>query len=155
MPALKRELNSRFFDTSGISPTRVAYLVLLDSETEINKGRYDHRWVFLESEDWYSRAYTRSTTDAPRGLIAPERIHSSRHDNHRCQVLTKDAAINFIDDFLLTPSPSLTSKLQRASLKTQDWESRLKAIAKNGVICIESEAKKAEMITICASAERY
>ena len=152
VPVLKRELNQRRWDTSGISPSRVAYVVLLDSETNISKGTRDHRWVFLETEDWFSRAYARSTTDKPEGLKAPNRIHSSRHVDHPCNVLTKDAAINFIDDFLLTPAASLNSKRRNAETSKKDWESRLKLIAERNSVCIEPDPKKAEIITICAGA---
>ena len=155
IPILKQELNQRRWDTSGISPTRVAYVVLLDSDTSINKGTRDHRWVFLETEDWFTRAYARSTTDRPAGLKAPNRIHSSRHHEHPCKVLTKDAAINFIDDFLLTPAASLDAKRRNAEDSKKDWESRLKLIAERNSVCIEPDPKKAEIITICAGAREY
>lgn len=155
VPVLKQELNQRRWDTSGIAPTRVAYLVLLDSDTNIKKHTRDHRWVFLESEDWFSRAYARSTTDWPVGLPAPERIHSSRHSDHRCNVLTADAAINFIDDFLLTPAASLDSKRRDAENSKKDWESRLRLIAERNSVCIEPDLKKAEIISICAGAREY
>lgn len=153
--ALKRELNNRRWDASGVEAKRIAYLVLLDSETGINKGRLDHRWVFIESEDWYSNAFTRSTTDSPRGLKAPQRIHSGRHAGHQCKVLTKDAAIYFIDNFLLTPAPALGSKIAKTNNKLSSWESRLKSISSNGVICIEPSETEAEMITICRYAREY
>jgi hypothetical protein len=155
VPALKLELNLRRWDTSGFTPTRVAYVVLLDSDTNITKHTRDHRWVFLESEDWFSRAYARSTTDWPLGLPAPERIHSSRHLDHICRVLTRDAAINFIEDFQLTPAPKLNSKIQLADRNKKEWESRLQSIAERNSVCIEPDSKKAEIITICAIAERY
>ena len=155
VPVLKQELNQRRWDTAGIAPTRVAYLVLLDSDTNIKKHTRDHRWVFLESEDWFSRAYARSTTDWPVGLPAPERIHSSRHSDHRCNVLTADAAINFIDDFLLTPAASLTTKIQQVDKTKKAWEAKLQSIAERNSVCIEPNLKKAEIITICAGAEKF
>lgn len=78
------------YELRGFGSKRVAYVSLLDMDANIRVNKYSHRWAFLESdEDFYSIAYTRSTSSDPHAPTAPERLLSQKHVEHECAVMTK------------------------------------------------------------------
>lgn len=142
----------------GYGNKRVAYAWLWDAESGIQTSVPSHPWVFLESdEDFYSIAFTRSTSPAFGAENPPEKLFSRSHSDHQCRLkpeLNDDASVYFLRKYRLTPTNKLVPKIQQAARVTDVWESRIQLISSSNSVCIEPNKEIAKMIRICANARK-
>lgn len=144
---LKRYLEARRFDYQLPQGQRTAYFSVRDVDAGLQVGKYDHRYVSIESDDFFSAIYVRSTTPSPQ-KPAPWRLHSPKHSHQGC-VLTEDAFLFFTaEKGRITPTPKLRAQAGAQSA----WQDRISSIAKSGKFCIEPSTDYSEQTVVCSSA---
>ena len=146
------------YEVQGFGNKRVAYAWLRDFESGIRTSVPAHPWVFIESdEDFYSIAFTRSTSPAAGAEKPPEKLFSRSHTDHRCSLrpeLNVDASVYFLRKYRLTPTNKLVPKIQLATRATEHWEKRIQLISSSNSVCIEPNQEISKMIRICANARK-